>query len=118
MRWRHSGFAQRNATAPSELAAFFGCLYYAALRPEEALHLTDDDYERPKTPGAWGWLHLSGATLTVGNDWTDHGTSVDRRGLKHRNSKATRDVPVTPELASLLDQHISTFAPGPADGSL
>jgi integrase len=49
----------------------------------------------------------------VRNDWTDHGTSVDRRGLKHRNSKATRDVPVTPELASLLDQHISTFAPGP-----
>jgi integrase len=30
-----------------ELVAFYGCLYYAALRPEEALHLRVDEYERP-----------------------------------------------------------------------
>jgi integrase len=29
---------------PPELDAFFGCMYYAALRPEEALHLREDEY--------------------------------------------------------------------------
>jgi integrase len=101
------------ASKTPELAAFFGCMYYAALRPEEALHLCEDDYERAASPSGWGWLHLSGATLTVGNDWTDHGTSVDRRGLKHRGSKATRDVPVTPELGKLLNDHMLGFPPGP-----
>lgn len=34
-----------------ELTAFFGCMYYAALRPEEALHLQEDEYERPRRKG-------------------------------------------------------------------
>ena len=31
--------------------AFFGCLYYGMLRPEEATGLTDDDCERPRPVG-------------------------------------------------------------------
>lgn len=34
-----------------ELEAFFGCMYYAALRPEEVLHLREDEYERPAQHG-------------------------------------------------------------------
>src|SRR5215467_7696083 len=39
-----------NAREP-RLTAFFGCLYYAALRPAEALHLRADECELPDA----GW---------------------------------------------------------------
>lgn len=101
-----------HAKAP-ELEAFFGCMYYAALRPEEALHLREDEFERPKKPGGWGWLHLTGATIAVGTGWGDgDGTSEDR-SLKHRATTATRDVPVVPALAELLIQHLDEFGTGP-----
>lgn len=100
-----------------ELEAFFGCMYYAALRPEEALHLRADEYERPSKPGGWGWLHLTGATVSVGNDWGDATGTTEERGLKHRAKSATRDVPCPPPLCDLLDQHIREFEP-PANGRL
>jgi integrase len=96
-----------------ELDAFFGCLYYAALRPEEALHLTADEYERPRRKGGWGWLHLSGATIAVGAGWGDTDAVVEDRGLKHRAKSATRDVPAAPPLCDLLNKHLSEFGAGP-----
>jgi integrase len=81
------------------------------------LHLRDDEYERPAEPGGWGWLHLTGATLTVGHGWGDGEGTVERRGLKHRARTATRDVPVAPPLAALLDRHVQAFPPF-ADGRL
>jgi hypothetical protein len=96
-----------------ELEAFYGCLYYAALRPEEALHLREDEYERPGKPGGWGWFHLTGATVAVGRGWADAESTVERRGLKHRATTATRDVPVAPPLAELLDRHVKEYEPGP-----
>jgi integrase len=95
-----------------ELEAFFGCMYYAALRPEEALHLREDEYERPKRKGGWGWLHLTGATVAVGNDWSDDDGTIEHRGLKHRGRTTTRDVPAAPALCTLLDQHITTYPAG------
>ncbi|WP_407951683.1 hypothetical protein [Plantactinospora veratri] len=53
--------AEVGRTVP-ELEAFFGCMYYAALRPEEVLHLREDEYERPAQRGGWGVLHLTGST--------------------------------------------------------
>ena len=100
-----------------ELEAFFGCLYYAALRPEEALHLRDDEYERPAQDGGWGWLHLSGATVSVVHGWSDDDGTVENRGLKHRAKTASRDVPVAPPLVELLGRHIRKFGTGP-DGRL
>jgi integrase len=100
-----------------ELTAFFGCLYYAALRPEEALHLCEEEYVRPDRPGQWGWLHLSGATVSVGAGWGDTDDTVESRGLKHRARTATRPVPAAPELCALLDWHLSEFGAGP-DGRL
>ncbi len=50
------------------LTAFFGCLYYAALRSAEASHLTE---QRLRTAGSrWGlgMLHLSGTLLSVGKE--------------------------------------------------
>lgn len=100
-----------------ELEAFFGSMYYAALRPEEALHLAADEYEPPKHKGGWGWLHLTGATVAVGNDWSDGEGAIEHRALKHRGTSATRDVPAAPALCTLIERHIKAFPPG-ANGRL
>jgi integrase len=100
-----------------ELEAFFGCMYYSALRPEEVLNLRDDEYERPAKRGGWGVLHLTGSTVAVGNGWGDGPGTIERRGLKHRAKAATRDVPAPPALVALLDAHIATYKPA-RDGHL
>ncbi|GIJ44638.1 hypothetical protein Val02_15240 [Virgisporangium aliadipatigenens] len=86
---------------------------YAALRPEEALHIREDEYERPTQDGGWGWLHLTGATVAVGNGWGDGDGTVEHRSLKHRGRNATRDVPATSALCALLDRHIKEYPSGP-----
>lgn len=97
-----------------ELEAFFGCMYYAGLRPEEVLHLCDDEYERPAKKGDWGWLHLTGSTVAVGQGWSNDDQGTEDRGLKHRAKTASRSVPVAPPLASLLDWHIEEYEPAPS----
>lgn len=100
-----------------ELAAFFGAMYYAALRPEEALNLREHEYERPKEEGGWGWLHLTGSVVVVGKGWNDDDQEDEYRGLKHRPKKAVRDVPAPPALCAMLDRHIENFKPW-SDGRL
>jgi hypothetical protein len=34
-----------------DFTAFFGCMYYSALRPEEALHLTGEQIQLPTEAG-------------------------------------------------------------------
>ena len=94
-----------------ELEAFFACIYYAALRPAEVLHLAVDDCELPGQ--GWGWLHLRGSTQHAGSDWTDTGEAREDRGLKHRARSSTRDVPAAPPLVQILRHHIETFGTGP-----
>lgn len=96
-----------------QLVAFFGCMYYAALRPAEALHLREDECELPET--GWGWLRLTGSTQHVGQDWGDGGDVREDRELKHRAKSATRDVPAPPELVRLLRSHIAEHGAA-ADG--
>ncbi|MFY1688042.1 tyrosine-type recombinase/integrase [Plantactinospora sp. WMMB782] len=105
------------ANRTPELVAFFGCMYYAALRPEEVLNLREDEYERPKVKGGWGVLHLTGSTIAVGRGWGDEDGTIERRGLKHRAKSATRPVPAPPPLCGLLDRHIAEYKPAP-DGRL
>jgi len=54
-----------------ELAAFFGCLYYAALRPEEAVALRRDDLTLPAH--GRGTLILTTACPRTGTAWTSTG---------------------------------------------
>jgi integrase len=93
-----------------ELTAFFGCLYYACLRPREAvmLHLADC-VSLPES--GWGLLLLSASAPRVGSAWTDTGATHDKRHLKHRARKTTRPVPIPPELVALLRDHIARFGP-------
>ena len=60
-----------------ELAAFFGCLYYAALRPEEAVTLRRDDLILPAR--GRGKMILTAACPRTGGAWTNTGTP-DRAG--------------------------------------
>jgi integrase len=68
-------------------------------------------------PDGWGWLELSGATVAIATDWSDDSSYHHDRSLKHRAAKAVRRVPVAPELAKLLDEHIKAYNV-PTDGRL
>lgn len=92
-----------------EFEAFFGCLYYAALRPEEALHLRWTDYEPGGTAESWGWLTLNGATVTTRERWSGRASTTEDKALKHRGVAATRRVPVAPPLADLLAAHVERY---------
>ncbi|MFD7015802.1 hypothetical protein [Streptomyces sp. NPDC059928] len=53
--------AQQRGRGP-HLEAFFGCMYYAAMRPAEVIHLRLDQCHLPKT--GWGLLNMSGGVVT------------------------------------------------------
>ena len=97
------------------LVAFFGCLYYAALRPEEAISLAKHNLSLP-TRG-WGELHIERAEPYAGKEWTDSGRNRDQRPLKQRARGEVRVVPCPPALTGLLHAHIQEFGVQP-DGRL
>ena len=98
-----------------ELTAFFGCLYYAALRPEEAVALRSANLVLPRH--GRGKLILTGACPRTGSAWTSTGTPHEPRCLKHRPDGAVRVVPVPAALADLLRQHLRKYGTAP-DGRL
>ena len=87
-----------------ELAAFFGCLYYAALRPEEAVTLRRDNLILPAH--GRGKVILTAACPRTGSAWTNTGNSHEPAGLKHRPDGAIRVVPIPPVLVSMLCHHL------------
>jgi len=97
------------------LAAFFGCLYYAALRPEEAIALRRADCHLPRH--GWGMLTLTQAAPRTAAAWTGNGTSHEQRGLKHRPEGAVRTVPIPPVLVAMLRHHHRRYGTTP-DGRL
>jgi integrase len=94
------------------MVAFFGCLYYAALRPEEAVELRSENLASLPDHG-WGELILTDSEPRSGTWWTDSGSARQRRELKHRPRGETRPVPLHPELVALLGEHVKKFPPGP-----
>ncbi|GAA2064203.1 site-specific integrase [Streptomyces albiaxialis] len=89
------------------LHAFYGCMYYAAMRPAEVTDLRLSACHLPES--GWGELVLSGTTPRVGSAWTDSGESYDSRGLKKRARKSTRSIPIPPVLVRMLRAHIEEF---------
>ncbi len=98
-----------------ELAAFFGCLYYAALRPEEAVTLRRDNLILPAH--GRGKVVLTAACRRTGSAWTNAGKSHEPAGLKHRPDGAIRVVPIPPVLVSMLCHHLGDHGTTP-DGRL
>ncbi|MGP3990674.1 tyrosine-type recombinase/integrase [Streptomyces sp. 3N207] len=89
------------------LHAFFGCLYYAAMRPAEVTDLRLSSCTLPES--GWGELVLSGTSPQTGSAWTDSGESHDSRGLKKRARRVTRSVPIPPVLVRMLRDHIAMY---------
>jgi integrase len=106
--------AQVCRTRP-ELAAFFGCLYYAALRPEEAVALRQDDLTLPQH--GRGLIILSTACPRTSTAWTSTRTPHEARGLKHRPPGTIRTIPIPAVLATMLRRHLDDHGTTP-DGRL
>ena len=94
------------------MEAFFGCLYYAALRPSEAVALREADCVLP--PAGWGRIDLAASEPWAGPAWTDDGTGREERGLKHRAAGETRSIPIPPVLVAMLRAHIARYGTGPS----
>jgi integrase len=99
----------------AHLEAFYDCLYYAALRPSEAVMLRDTDLHLPKK--GWGRIDLAGSASRAGTAWTDHGTARQQHGLKHRAEHETRAILIPPELVRLLRADIRRYGTTP-DGRI
>jgi integrase len=107
------------------LVAFFGVIYYAALRPEEAANLGRDNITLPplvqnaatgeweEPVENWGELRFCLAAPEVGAEWTDSGARREQRHLKSRPAGEWRSVPVAPPLTRLIRAHLETFGTGP-----
>ena len=96
------------------LKTFYGCMYYAALRPEEVADLRIENIVNlPETDGeSWGEFTLTNSQPRSGSNWTDDGSVRQRRELKHRAKEETRNVPIHPELVRLLRDHLAEFGAG------
>src|SRR5205823_3426079 len=71
------------------LVTFFAVMYYAGLRPEEAITLATDnvilpsqirdegnqEWQDPPDDEDWGELHIRSATPDAGSEWTDDGSA-------------------------------------------
>ena len=98
---------KRQQRSGPRLVAFLAVMYFAALRPEEAVNLRRHNLALPKT--GWGELHLEGARPHAGREWTDRSKIRDKRQLKHRAKGEIRTVPSPPELTVLLQSHLEQF---------
>ncbi|MFF3671308.1 tyrosine-type recombinase/integrase [Microtetraspora malaysiensis] len=97
------------------LAAMFACMYFGGLRPAEAAGLREKDCHLPKN--GWGLLTLEKTAPQSNKRFTDSGKAHDERGLKHRDQKVTRPVPIPPELVTILRDHLDRYGVG-NDGRL
>ncbi|WP_260988142.1 site-specific integrase [Streptomyces sp. CFMR 7] len=93
--------------------AFFATLYFAGLRPEEAVGLRVGDAALPET--GWGEFLVHEAQPEVGSQWTDTGEVHEGRDLKGRGEGDTRTVPIHPTLVAILLEIIKEYDLKPAD---
>ncbi|MEU4724754.1 tyrosine-type recombinase/integrase [Nonomuraea dietziae] len=91
----------------ARLKALFACVYYAALRPEEAADLRQKNCTLPES--GWGLLILERARPQGTKRWTDNGQTHESRRLKHRADKETREIPIPPVLVAILREHIEAY---------
>ncbi|MFF3614646.1 tyrosine-type recombinase/integrase [Streptomyces sp. NPDC002580] len=89
------------------LVAFYAVLYYAGLRPAEAVGLRLSDCQLPLE--GWGMLTLRETRPVSAKQWTDSGDRHDRRGLKAGDASTDRPVPVPPVLVAILRSHLGEF---------
>jgi integrase len=100
--------------------AFYGCMYYAMMRPSEVAALTREGCHLPEQ--GWGYLIFADASTAAGRAFTDDGKVHEHRGLKGRtrargasgprSRRPVRKVPIPAELVGLLRAHVAEFGTG------
>ena len=103
--------------------AFYGCMFYALMRPSEVAALTKAGCHLPEQ--GWGHLIFADASPAAGRAYTEDGQVHEHRGLKGRTKgrpnrsarRPVRKIPIPPELVELLRTHLKTFGTAP-DGRL
>ncbi len=90
--------------------AFFATLYYAGLRPEEAIALRVREAVLPEQ--GWGEVRVCAARPEVGSRWTDGGEVHESRCLKGRPEGEARVVPLHPELVAILRELVGDYGLG------
>lgn len=91
-----------------DLVAWYGSMYYAAMRPGEMQELRQADLRMPAAEGGWGAVTLVGNNPEMAGAWTDDGARSARQ-LKHRAAGDTREVPLHPLLVKLYVRHLDEF---------
>ncbi|MFL1381637.1 tyrosine-type recombinase/integrase [Nocardiopsis protaetiae] len=116
--------ASENRSGPL-LRPFFAVMYFAALRPEEAVNLTWSDVSLPTftrneetgewvaPEDAWGEITVREVAPDVGRLWTDSGLQRDVRPPKGRAEGESRPVPCLPLLSRILWEHKQREEKGP-----
>jgi integrase len=116
--------ASENRSGPL-LRPFFAVMYFAALRPEEAVNLLWSDVKLPTftrdeetdewvaPEDAWGEITVREVAPDVGRRWTDSGRQRDTRPPKGRAEGETRPVPCLPLLSRILWEHGQREEKGP-----
>ncbi|GAB3994213.1 hypothetical protein GCM10029992_07970 [Glycomyces albus] len=94
------------------IATYFALMFWAALRPEEAVNVRWADIQLPATDNKWGRLVLHSASPTVGSPWSDTRQTREERELKQREVGDTRVVSLCPELVTILRSHKARFDAG------
>lgn len=97
------------------LVPFFGCLYFAGMRPGEVVALRAAQCVLPAA--GWGRVELTTSEPRAGAAWTDDGEARESRELKRRSVAEVRPVPIPPELVELLRRHLDRYGAA-ADGRL
>lgn len=100
---------KRQGKRGERMVAFYGLMYYAALRPEEVIDLRPEHLVS-LPPVGWGELRLTHSEPRSGSRWTNGGKARDRQPLKHRAPGETRSVPLHPHLVHLLRHHLEEFS--------
>ncbi|WP_182875632.1 tyrosine-type recombinase/integrase [Microbispora sp. H10670] len=93
------------------LVAFFAVMYYAGLRPEEAVNLFKRNLLIPDE--GWGELIVEEASPAPGAAWSNSGQRRDPGPLKHREKGESRVVPCPPALTRILRAHLENPGAGP-----
>ena len=62
--------------------AFYGCMFYALMRPSEVAALTPEGCRLPES--GWGYLIFADSSPAAGKAYTDDGQVHEHRGLKGR----------------------------------
>ncbi|MEU8404451.1 tyrosine-type recombinase/integrase [Nonomuraea sp. NPDC048892] len=91
----------------ARLKALFACIYYAALRPEEAADLRVRNCTLPES--GWGLIVLEKARPQGTKRWTNSGETHESRSLKHRADNETREIPIPPVLVATIREHLAEY---------